>query len=215
MCIDNWHDGCSACFINDLCHHNSAHCLFILIDKYCSLPLSIQDGSTPLIVASLKGHVDIVHVLLEAHVHVNQQTKVLHMFKDHFACCSFLSSQLFIYLSPAFTTCLHFVTVLIHYLHLKTITCYSTEWQNSTLHGLPEWPCASCSFAASKTCWCQHFLWGTFYHSEAVHSDYTPQPTLYRWVSKRKVGHEMLHVEYCCTWSKSEQRTHTCTIVSM
>ena len=34
---------------------------------------------TPLMAASLNGHVDVVRVLLEAHAHVNQQAKVMHI----------------------------------------------------------------------------------------------------------------------------------------
>ena len=48
---------------------------------HCSLSLSIQNGVTPLIAASDRGHVNVVRALLEAHAHVNQRKKVLHMFK--------------------------------------------------------------------------------------------------------------------------------------
>ena len=44
---------------------------------HCSLSLSIQDGDTPLMTASLYGHTDVVRVLIEeAHAHVNTQNMV-------------------------------------------------------------------------------------------------------------------------------------------
>ena len=42
-----------------------------------SLSLSIQDGNTPLMVASSSGHTDVIHVLIEeGHAHVNTQNMV-------------------------------------------------------------------------------------------------------------------------------------------
>lgn len=38
--------------------------------------LSIQDGRTPLMVASYNGHVDVVHILIEAHTNIELQDKV-------------------------------------------------------------------------------------------------------------------------------------------
>ena len=89
------------CFMHDLCHHNSVncmvmliesdvHCMVILIDVHCSLSLSIQDGTTPLIIASLLGHVDVVRVLINAHAHVNQHTKVTELIKAGYSFHSLL-----------------------------------------------------------------------------------------------------------------------------
>ena len=41
-----------------------------------SLSFSMQNGGTPLMVASLKGHVDVVCVLIEAHADVHSQDNV-------------------------------------------------------------------------------------------------------------------------------------------
>ena len=50
---------------------------------HCSLSLSIQDGDTPLMTASLYGHTDVVRVLIEeADAHVNTQNMV-RMLSEH------------------------------------------------------------------------------------------------------------------------------------
>ena len=51
----------------------------MLIDVHCSLSLSMQDGMTPLMAASFMGHVDVVHVLIEANEHINQKAKVMYI----------------------------------------------------------------------------------------------------------------------------------------
>ena len=51
----------------------------VLIDVHCSLSLSIQDGVTPLMAASIKGYVDVVRVLIEAHAHLNQRAEVMYI----------------------------------------------------------------------------------------------------------------------------------------
>ena len=87
--------------MHDLCHHNSVncmvmliesdvHCMVMLIDVHCSLSLSIQDGTTPLIAASLLGHVNVVRVLIDAHAHVNQHTKVTELIKAGYSFHSLL-----------------------------------------------------------------------------------------------------------------------------
>ena len=47
-----------------------------MIDVRCSLPLSIQNGMTPLMTAASNGHVDVVNVLIEAHADIHSQKKV-------------------------------------------------------------------------------------------------------------------------------------------
>ena len=49
----------------------------MVIDVHCSLSLSIQNGTTPLMEASLSGHVEVVRVLIDANSHVNKQNKVM------------------------------------------------------------------------------------------------------------------------------------------
>ena len=50
----------------------------MVIDVHCSLSLSIQNGRTPLIVASFHGRVDVVRVLIEARADINKRQKVIH-----------------------------------------------------------------------------------------------------------------------------------------
>ena len=52
----------------------------MLIDVHCSLSLSAQAGTTPLMAASFYGHVDVVRVLIEAHADVNKCRMVLYIF---------------------------------------------------------------------------------------------------------------------------------------
>ena len=47
------------------------------MSAHCSLSLSTKDGLTPLIIASVSGHVDVVRVLIEANADVNQQIEVV------------------------------------------------------------------------------------------------------------------------------------------
>ena len=46
------------------------------IDELIGLPCIIQDGSTPLMVTSLKGHADIVQTLIEAKAQVDTRQEV-------------------------------------------------------------------------------------------------------------------------------------------
>lgn len=47
---------------------------YISGDEYTFL--SLQDGDTPLMIASFNGHVDVVHVLIEACADVHSRKKV-------------------------------------------------------------------------------------------------------------------------------------------
>ena len=70
-----WHDS------HDLSIHKHAHgsdlvfgdILFLCI--YYIISIS-QDGRTPLMVASIEGHVDIVRMLIDADAQVNKQDEV-------------------------------------------------------------------------------------------------------------------------------------------
>ena len=44
--------------------------------KLSSLSLSMQDGSTPLMIASERGHVAVVRALIEAHAAVSQHSRL-------------------------------------------------------------------------------------------------------------------------------------------
>ena len=68
--------GYTACCVYDLHQHSSVHSMYVVIDVHCSMSLSIQDGLTPLIIASFFGHVDVVRVLIEAHADVHLQDEV-------------------------------------------------------------------------------------------------------------------------------------------
>ena len=48
----------------------------MVVDVHCSLSMSIQNGITPLMAASGKDNVDMVHALIEAHADVHSQDKV-------------------------------------------------------------------------------------------------------------------------------------------
>ena len=51
--------------------------MYMYMYVHCSLSLSIQDGDTPLMTASSRGHTDVVRVLIEeGHAHVNTQNIV-------------------------------------------------------------------------------------------------------------------------------------------
>ena len=42
----------------------------------CTMLLFVQNGWTPLMIASLSGHVDVVRILIKAHADIHKQDKV-------------------------------------------------------------------------------------------------------------------------------------------
>ena len=58
------------------------YALCVSADRHCSLSLSIQDGCSPLMVASRHGDISMVRILIEEGAHVNTQNKVM-MLSQH------------------------------------------------------------------------------------------------------------------------------------
>ena len=51
--------------------------MYMYMYVHCSLSLSIQNGDTPLTIASFKGYIGVVRVLIEkGYAHVNTQNSV-------------------------------------------------------------------------------------------------------------------------------------------
>ena len=48
----------------------------VVIDVLFTVTISIQNGWSPLTIASFYGHVDVVRVLIEAHADIHSQNKV-------------------------------------------------------------------------------------------------------------------------------------------
>ena len=46
------------------------------LNVQCLLSLFVQNGWTPLMIASFNGHVDVVRILIEAHADIHKQDKV-------------------------------------------------------------------------------------------------------------------------------------------
>ena len=74
--------------------------LFSCLGTYChfSIQLFTQNGKTPLMVASVEGHVDIVRMLIEANAQVNEQDEVCNsihqkMAHNHILCYSMTISS--------------------------------------------------------------------------------------------------------------------------
>ena len=72
-----WHGGCTACSMHDLCHHSSVLCMGVVI-ACCLLSLSMQDGMTPLMVASENLHIQVVETLISRGADINQQNEVMY-----------------------------------------------------------------------------------------------------------------------------------------